>query len=724
MKITNELRVLIGFLSFLTSDVYAQTLSHQWANGIGGKSNEMVNSICADAAGNTYVVGYYTDSTDPDPSANESKLIAKGTYDVFMAKYDINGKFIWGKGIGGTDAEFGNGIGFDGTEYLYVTGSFRGTVDFDPSVNTANQTSAGGDDIFIAKYDTNGNYYFSKRIGSSGNEFAQSIAVENGAGGNVYIAGYFSGTVDFDPSVNNANLIANVNDGFIGKYSAAGNYVWAKKIGGTWDDYAQTITLDNNNNVLVSGRFNGTVNFDPVGSANITSTGGDDIFLAKYTSGGLYDWVINISGSSGTSYGEGRCVKTDNDGNIYLTGLLYGTLDFDFSSDSANYTSNGAEDIFIAKYNSGGVYQWASNIGGSGSDIGLSLALDYYNDVYLTGFFQGTVDFDISMSKKNETSSGNADVFIVKLSSNRGFKNVYRIGGPGNDKGLAIAVINKTNLRLSGYFSGSVDFDPSSSNNNLTTKGLDDAFLIGFCGSIPAMPSGIKMNNRVCTNGYTIFSVDNDPLVTKYEWGLPAGWIGTSIVNTINVKVGDNGGQLSVKAGNSCGVSPMTTVNVSVLPINTTVTLSGTTIKSNETSADFYRWLNCDSNYKAISGATGQSYTPVLSGRYAVEIHKIDCIDTSICTTVFMTGVSEMNTGEINIYPNPGNGKFKLITKNGSHEFKMIIRNYLGQTIDVQTLIIGGELYFELKSPEAGFYYITLEYIDGSFATKVISLVN
>lgn len=723
MKITKEFGMLIGFLSLFTSNLFAQSLSHKWANGIGDKSNDVGTSICVDAAGNTYVMGYYTDSTDLDPSGNVAKLISKGSYDIFIAKYNINGKFIWGKGIGGTDAEFGNGIGFDGTQNLYITGNFRGTVDFDPSVNIANLTSAGGDDIFIAKYDTNGNYSFSKRMGSSGNEFAQSIAVENGAGANVYITGYFAGTVDFDPSVNTANIISNVNDAFIGKYSAAGNYVWAKKIGGTWDDYGQTITLDNNNNVLVSGRFNGTVNFDPAGLANITSSGGDDIFLAKYTSGGLYSWAINIGSSSGTSYGDGRCVRTDNNGNVYLTGLLYGTLDFNFSADTSNLTSNGAEDIFIAKYNSSGVFQWANNYGSSGSDIGLSLAVDNFNDVYLTGSFQGTVDFDFTNDTANETSLGNNDIFILKLKSNRIFKSVYKMGGTNNDRGLAMAIINKTDIRLTGYFSGSVDFDPLSSNNTLTSNGLDDAFLIGFCGTVPAIPTGIKVNNKICSNSNSIFSVVNDSLATYYQWTLPAGWIGTSSVNSINIKLGNKGGTLGVKAGNSCGVSPISQVNVSVVPIDITVTLIGTTLNSNETLTD-YQWLDCNNNYSVINGASNQSYTPTVSGKYAVRLDKFGCFDTSECTTVYMTGISEINTREFNIYPNPGSGKFKLTTDKDNNEFKMIIRNYLGQTVEVETFIIDGELYFELKAPYAGFYFITLEYSDGSISTKIISLIN
>lgn len=724
MKITKEIGLLIGFLSLLTSNLYAQSLSHKWTNGIGDKSNDVGKSICVDALGNTYVLGYFTDSTDLDPSANVSKLIAKGSYDIFLAKYDVNGKFVWGKGIGGTDADFGNGIGFDGKSSLYVTGTFRGTVDFDPSVNTSTATSAGGDDIFIAKYDTSGNYYFVKRIGSSGNEVAQSIAVENVANGNYYITGYFAGTVDFDPSASTANLFANVNDVFIGKYSSAGNYVWAKKVGGTWDDYAQTITLDKNNNVFVSGRFNGTVNFNPAGLANITSSGGDDIFLAKYTSGGAYSWAIAIGSSSGTSYGDGRCVKTDNNGNVYLTGLLYGTLDFDFSNDTANLTSNGAEDIFIVKYDATGAFQWAGNMGSSGSDMGLGLAVDNNNDVYCTGFFQGTVDFDISMGTASETSSGNGDIFILKLNPNSAFKSVYKIGGANDDKGLALAIMNKTDLRITGFFSGTVDFDPSSSNNTITSKGLDDAFLIGFCGAFPVMPSSISVNGKICPNRQAVFSVINDTIASNYQWVLPSGWIGASTVNSISAKLGNTGGQVSVKAVNSCGVSSASTLNVTVVPTDVTVALNGTTLSSNEALAN-YLWLNCNNNYAAINGANSQSYTPTVSGKYAVRLDKFGCVDTSACITVYMLGLSNNTHRELNVYPNPGSGKFKLtIDGKETSGYKMLVRNYLGQTLDVQTLVVGEELYFELKSAEAGFYYLTIEFIDGSVSTKIISVVN
>lgn len=721
---TKKFGILIGFLSLLTSNLFAQSLAHKWANGIGDKSNDAGTSICVDAAGNTYLLGNFKDSTDLDPSGNNAKLISKGSYDIFIAKYDINGNFIWGKGIGGTNADYGNGIGIDGAGYLYVTGTFRGIADFDPSVNTSSQISAGGDDIFIAKYDTNGNYYFSQRIGSLGDEFAVSIAVEKSAGANVYITGYFAGTVDFDPSGNTASMIANVTDAFIGKYSETGNFVWAKKIGGSSGDYALTIALDKNNNVLISGGFNGTVNFDPDGLANITSSGADDIFIAKYNSAGLYSWAISIVSQGGMNFGEGRCVKTDNNGNVYLTGMLYGTLDFDFSANTASLTSNGVEDIFVAGYDSNGIYKWAGNIGGSGTDKGMCLAVDNNNDIYLSGFFQDTVDFDMSFRTANKTSSGNADVFILKLSSGKAFKGVYTVGGTENDKGLAMAIINSSEIRLTGYFSGTVDFDTSSSNNTMTSKGMDDAFLLGFCGTVPEKPFSPTVKNRVCSNTYSVFSVNNDTLATNYQWTLPSGWTGYSSTSSINVMPDHKGGTISVKAGNSCGVSPSSATNVSVLSTDVTVSLSGTTLKANEKLADYFIWLNCDNNYSMINGENSQSYTPTVSGRYAVKIFKLDCIDTSICTTVYMTGIADINPGDFNIYPNPGTGKFKLTTTKGTDEFKMIVLNYLGQIVEVETYIVGGELYFELKSPEAGLYFVTLEYMDGSFSTKIISIVN
>jgi hypothetical protein len=298
---------------------------------------------------------------------------------------------------------------------VVVTGYFQRTADFDPSAGTANLTSAGGSDIFIAKYNSSGDYLWANGIGGTGGDQGTSLTFDGS--GNVVITGYFNGTVDFDPSAITDNLAsAGGNDIFIAKYNNSGDYVWAKGIGGTGFDNSYSLTLDGSGNVVITGYFNGTADFDPSAStANITSAGGNEIFIARYNSSGDYLWAKGIGGTGGN---QGNSLTLDGSGNVFVTGYFTGTADFDPSASTANLTSAGGTDIFIAKYNSLGDYVWAKGIGGTTNDSGNSLTLDGSGNLNVTGYFNGTADFDPSVNTYNLTSmSGGQYGFIASYAT-------------------------------------------------------------------------------------------------------------------------------------------------------------------------------------------------------------------------------------------------------------------------------------------------------------------
>jgi len=274
--------------------------------------------------------------------------------------------YQWAKGIGGTSWDYGYSIAVDDMGNVYVTGVFGGTsggtADFDPGPGTANLTSAGNIDIFFAKYNSSGDYIWAKRLGGIGWDDGRSIALDGT--GNVYITGWFMGTVDFDPGPDTAALTSVGRDIFFAKYSSSGDYIWAKRVGGTWFEEGSSIALDDMGNVYITGTFEGTADFDPgPGTANLISAGAgfDDIFFAKYSSSGDYLWAKSIGS---TLIDQGLSIALDGMGNVYITGYFWGTADFDPGSSTADLTSNGIYDIFFAKYNSSGNYIWAKRVGG------------------------------------------------------------------------------------------------------------------------------------------------------------------------------------------------------------------------------------------------------------------------------------------------------------------------------------------------------------------------
>ncbi len=238
--------------------------------------------IAVDIAGNVYTTGYFNGTGDFDPGPGTFNLTSAGVWDIFVSKLDSAGGFVWAKRMGGTEPDWGFGIAMDATGNVYTTGYFEGTVDFDPGPGTFNLTSASSwEDVFVLKLDGAGNFVWAKRMGGTGVDAGWDIAV-NGAG-NVYTTGHFQGTTDFDPGPGTFNLTsAGSTDIFVSELDSAGDFVWAKSMGGTSGDYSRGIAVDGAGNVYTTGHFQGTGDFDPgPGTFNLTSAGNSDIFVSK-----------------------------------------------------------------------------------------------------------------------------------------------------------------------------------------------------------------------------------------------------------------------------------------------------------------------------------------------------------------------------------------------------------------------------------------------------------
>ncbi len=382
---------------------YSPDRTFQWVRTIGGPGSDKVSSISIDSDDNIYITGMFSDTVDFDISSDQGSVTSMGNEDMFLVKFTSGGIFQWVNTIGGTGIDGGMSVCITNSNDVYVTGSFRGSVDFDGDGGNAAISSNGSEDIFIIKYSSEGVYQSVKTIGGTSPDIPQSISADSA--GNIYLTGGFTRTIDFGGISLSGFLVP--FDVFVVKYSSTGVCQWAKKIGGTGagSDSGSFIRTDSSGNVYVTGYFSNTVNF---GNGDVTSNGGTDLFIVKYDTNGSYLWA-NAIGGTGDDDGISLCF--DSAGNVYLAGGYNNTVDFDGAGDIGTVVSNGGSDAYIAKFSSEGIFKWVKTIGGTGYDSPGSIVSDSAGNIYLTGIFENSVNF----GNTNVISNGGIDFFLVQV---------------------------------------------------------------------------------------------------------------------------------------------------------------------------------------------------------------------------------------------------------------------------------------------------------------------
>jgi hypothetical protein len=385
-----------------------------------------------------------------------------------------NPSLAWVKQTGSTDHDHGNSIAIDANGYIYTTGDFSNTVDFDPGNGISNLTSVEGLDIFVQKSDTSGQLIWAKQMGGTGDNSGNSITTD--ADGNVYITGIFSGTVDFDPGAETSELSTfGGRDIFIQKLDPNGELIWVKQIGGTSFDYAYSIALDAYANVFITGAFKGTADFDPgPGTVNLSSNGNDDIFIQKLDTDGNLIWAKAMGGSQNEG---GKAITIDLNGFIYVTGYFYGTLDFDIGTETISLTSLGGAEIFIQKLNTNGDILWVKQLGGADYDQGYSITTDASGNVYTTGDFEEIVDFDPGIETYNFECIGSRSAFIHKLDSEGNFQWVRQVGSIGICTASFITTDANGYVYSTGLFSETTVFDLGTDSLSFNANGSFNTFI-------------------------------------------------------------------------------------------------------------------------------------------------------------------------------------------------------------------------------------------------------
>lgn len=381
-----------------------------WAMPVGGTNN--VNTVIGgygpkisidNNSGFIYITGAYSSQVDFDPSAASFYIPppnSGGPEYTFLAKYTLNGNLVWAKYI----AERGtviSEIAVDNSGEVNIIGVFSGTLDLDPGPNVFTvSTNPSGDDFYILKYNSNGEFQWAKQFGDPTRlDEVYDITTDNE--NNIIITGLFSGLVDFDPNSGVTNLQSNnnSNDAFIAKYTSNGELIWAKSFGSTNTgiERGNAITVDNQNNIYATGSFSGLTDFDPsTNTVNLSPVANRSIYILKLTSNGDFDFVKTI-GAPGTELVYD--IAVDNFGSLYITGLYLVSMDCDPDAGIFTITANGGNnEIFLVSLSaSNGQFGWAKSIGGTNNDEGKRIAIhEPSNRLTLVGQFQNgsNVDFN------------------------------------------------------------------------------------------------------------------------------------------------------------------------------------------------------------------------------------------------------------------------------------------------------------------------------------------
>lgn len=425
---------------------FAQT---DWAKNFGGSSLDEGTDICVDNMGYVYTTGFYEGSVNFDPNGSSSGALASaGQRDFYIAKHDNSGNLVWVKGIGGGSNDHGRSIVLDGLGNLYVAGDFEGLIDFDPGVGLNLKDVQGGSDIFLTKYDTQGQFVWAKTFGGNGVESCRDMIIDGN--GDLIITGIFQGSADFDPNGGVVTMTsAGSYDAFMLKLDDMGNYIWSKSIESPNSNYINQMAMDYSGNINVVGYFQGSADFDPSsGTFSLNTIGNKSIFFGKYDGQGQ---LIDVQMIGGSGFEEGKAIAVDLQNNVYISGDFRGVVDFDPSGSTTFLTSAGLRDVFVAKYSSQGNFLWADKIGGQGEDRASALTVDSDNQVFVAAYYNHT----LTLSNNQVFSSmGNTDIMMTRYSPQGDILFATSHGGANGDRTTAIIVTNNNELYSTGWIQG------------------------------------------------------------------------------------------------------------------------------------------------------------------------------------------------------------------------------------------------------------------------------
>lgn len=775
---------ILAVFIFAQANLFAQVPATSFTAWAGSSGVDDGWGVGTDALGNIYACGGFNGTV----TFGTTSLTSNGGRDMYLVKYSPIGTVLWAvKGGGSSASERGRAIAVDAAGNSYVTGYFYSSATF----GSITVTSNGGYDVYLAKYNSSGVVQWVKGGigGTADGDEAFDVALD--ANGSSYVTGYFQGTATFSTGVSLTS--SGLSDAYIMKHNSAGVFQWVKKIGGTANDRAYGCSVDPSGNIGVTGMFTGTATF-AIGTS-LTASGSADIFIAKYN--GSTGALMFAKKAGGSSWDEARGMDCDNSGNFYITGNYYGTSTFgtgtgasSITSTTEMYGSNPSQDIFTAKYNNAGTFDWVRTAGGGREEGGRDVACDDMGNVNTTGYYEGNIYFGTYYLQNvaSNPSFAYEDPYASQYDTSGNFNWAVHGGSGWHDAGYGITTDIWGNIIVIGtlnpdgatrYWNGMAFAGATNSNNG------DDMFVakMGNLSGPTPLSMTLSATNISCNglaDGTATVIAAGGGLVYSYIWSngdtttiidsLAIGTYTITITDTANISVidsilitqpsiistsftsspaqcnGYNNGSINLNVSGGVGPYSFAWSNGDTIQ-NLTQIIGGyytvvITDANNCTFTDSAKVLqptalsaNIFSKEETVALADGMAWVIVSGGTPGYSYFWNDVIQQSNDTaftlvagvyTVFFTDYNQCldsasivvedstsvgifslskSVENITIYPNPSNGEFDIKTDKIISE--VIIYNTAGQIVYRSKINELDRIHLQTNLPK-GIYLINL----------------
>lgn len=501
----------------------AQSFSHQWTNNLDSVAITVLG-IAADSNDDVILIGEFSNTVDFDPGPAVASYTSSGMFnsDAFIAKYSTTGAFLWVKVISSPTRESFEQVVIASNNEIIVSGTYYGNTDLDPGTGTATAIHNGnsGADFLLARYNSNGDYVWSKYWGGIGTEFTGALQINNA--GSILVAGAFTGTCDLDPGAGTQYFYAaggNLDyDVFMSCFTSTGNLSWCWQLGGANSESISSIAVDASDNIFCTGRFTGPIDFDPgAGQYNITGSFG---FVSRLTPTGGFTWVGTFDFNPGF-------VEVTPQQEVFIAGNYVIPIDADPGAGVYTLPHVGGYETGIIALTTAGNFIRAGCITGTAHQFTNDFKLDVNGNFALGGQFEAAADFDPGAGVTTLTPATYRDPFVIVVDSLLNLVSALHIpcvGGEGYTN--KIATDQSGNVYFHGRFFGTADFDPTAGNFFLTNNAQNQAtffskysLMTGISEVQGASGLSCALYPNPCTNELHLYSANplTDVSVNIYD---------------------------------------------------------------------------------------------------------------------------------------------------------------------------------------------------------------
>lgn len=551
------LLALCGAVAPVAAQTAAPFFGSAISVGLTQGGENYTGATATDTQGNVYVTGVFAGRLAIGTQIFNSRA---SHFDVFVAKYDASGNNLWAVSAGGDSDDRAYGLALDGSGNVYISGS-HATAAYFGAITLPNAVGQPGStwysDAFVAKLDAAGNWLWATHGGGSDDDYGTDLAID-ATGTIVLVGGFNSPTATFGAvQLTKASAVGFTPDIFVARLNASGAWLSATAVGGTGYEEVGSVALDAAGNAYVCGSFGSpSIAFGGIVLTNANPNSGttpatSDLFVAKLTSAGTWQWATR---AGGLSYDRANAIAVDAAGRAYITGGFgNGTTAFGATS-LTNTGTSVTLDVFVAALDDAGAWRWAQAAGGTDGEAAVALALTSTNEVVITGeFLSRSIQFGPT-ALVNTSAADKSDAFVAKLDASGGWQWALGTSGAGDESGLALTFAPDGSIGVVGNYWGPAMFGSTTLAGNAV---FSNVFLARVYESGPLTITALLPNSGAPGRNVTVSGTGFVGVTAVLFNGLPAASFAVQSATQLTavVPVGATAGPVSVRTAAGTGNS-------------------------------------------------------------------------------------------------------------------------------------------------------------------------